>query len=323
MELIKDLEGQRIEVARSRGGVLAVADPTDQRNQNGSATVATAKTHSTHLANEQLELLLQDGADQSRRNNAPVTASRTSAKKLSIQDALLAEGLLATKLSKSCETLSELSELVINNLSQNSLETRRRYVQSITGWFFPDGIKGLLPRVWRVYEDEVVTRDLLRWSYLTNEPIVGACVANALFPLENGISIPATYFDKFLSDHLGAAPPEKTRERIKINLKRIGFLERAKGKPDRLATVMPQRNSFMILLHHLFAPTSVRTVELRTLLADPFWKYLGYKSEDMVRKVLREADVAGIIGKYIVADQIEQVTTCYSLEDWLEKGIRL
>lgn len=277
---------------------------------------------SSGLANEQLSLL-PDDEKSTTRNGTPDTIARTRVKQFSIQDTLLAEGLLAAKLSKSCETLAELSELLLSNLSQNSLETRRRYIQSITRWFFPDDINGLLPNVWRTYQDEVLTYDLLRWSYLRNEPIMGACVANALFPLENGIAIPPTYFDKFLSQYLGEAPPEKTRERIKINLKRIGFLERAKGQPDRLVPVVPQKTSFMILLHHLFAPKSVRTVELRTLLADPFWKYLGYKSEDVVRKVLREADAAGIIGKYIVADQIEQVTTCCSLNEWLKKGMRL
>ncbi len=219
--------------------------------------------------------------------------------------------------------MDELNELLIKNLSQNSLETRRRYVQSITRWFFQDGIDGLLRKVWRAYGDEAIMHDLLRWSYLAHEPIMGACVADALFPLENGIAIPATYFDKFLAEYLGEVPPDKTRERTKINFKRLGFLDRAKGKPDRLTPVIPQKTSFMILLHHLFAPRAVRTVELRTLLANPFWKYLGYKSEDAVRNVLREADAAGVIGKYIVADQIEQVTTRCSLDEWLKKGMRL
>lgn len=227
------------------------------------------------------------------------------------------------KLSVGCQSLDGLNELLINNLSQNSLETRRRYVQSITRWFFPDGIDGLLPTVWRTYGDEAVIHDLLRWSYLDQEPIMGACVADALFPLENGIAIPSAYFDKFLTGHLGEVPPAKTRERIKINLKRLGFLERAKGNPDRLTPVVPQKTSFMILLHHLFAPRSVRTVELRTLFGNPFWKYLGYKSEGAVRNVLREADAAGVIGKYIVADQIEQVTTCCALNEWLNREMRL
>jgi hypothetical protein len=270
-----------------------------------------------------MNLLLHHGEPPVDVRTLPTSSVRAPVKQTSIQDALLAEGMVAVKLSVGCESMEELNDLLIKNLSQNSLETRRRYAQSVSRWFFPDDAEGLLPRVWVAYGDETLMYDLLRWSYLTQEPIMGACVADALFSLENGIAIPPMYFDNFLAKYLGETPPEKTRERTKSNLKRIGFLERAKAKPDRLIPVMPQKTSFMILLHHLFAPSSVRTVELRTLLANPFWKYLGYKSEAIVRKVLREADATGMIGKYIVADQIEQVTTCYALDEWLKKGMRL
>ena len=152
---------------------------------------------------------------------------------------------------------------------------------------------------------------------------MGASVAEALFPLENGIAIPPTYFDKFLADYLGEAPPEKTRERLKTNLKKLGFLERSRGKPDRLTPVVSQKTSFLILLHHLFAAKSVRTVELRHLLANPFWKLIGYKSEDPVRSLLREADATGAVAKYVVADQLEQVTTCFAFDELLERRVRL
>ena len=210
-----------------------------------------------------------------------------------IQDVLLAEGLAAVKVSVECQSLDQLQEALHNRLGQNSLETRKRYAQSIIKWFFQDGIDGLLRNVWCAYDNEAIIIDLLRYSYLTHEPLIGACVAGSLFPLENGIAVPASYFDKFLSEFLGEPAPEKTRERLKINLKKLGFLERAKGKPDRLTSVVPQKTSFLILLHHLFAPRSVRTVELRNLFTNPFWKYLGYKSEDAVRSLLREADAAG------------------------------
>ena len=104
---------------------------------------------------------------------------------------------------------------------------------------------------------------------------------------------------------------------------KLGFLDRARGKPDRLKPVMPARTSLLILLHHLFSQQGTRTVELRRLLADPFWKFLGYKSEDAVRAVLREATVAGILGKYVVADQLEQVTTIMSADEFLTRKVHL
>jgi hypothetical protein len=265
---------------------------------------------------QQLELGMKDVG------GAPALANLLS-KQLSIQDALLKEGLMAVKLSATCRSLADLHVLLIDSLGQNSLETRRRYVHSITKWFFPDGIDGLLPKVWRTYADEAIIVDLLRWSYLAQEPVMGACVADALFPLATGIAVPPAYFDKFLANYLNEPPPEKTRERLKINLKRLGFLERARGKPDRLLPIIPQKTSFLILLHHIFSPKSMRAVELHTLFMNTFWKYLGYKSEDDVRNVLHEADAAGVIGKYVVADQIEQVTTYCALNEWIEKGTRL
>jgi hypothetical protein len=240
-----------------------------------------------------------------------------------IQDVLLAEGLAAVKMSVECQSLEQLQEALHNRLGQNSLETRKRYSQSILKWFFRDGLDGLLRNVWSAYGDEEIIVDLLRYSYLTYEPVIGSCVADSLFPLENGIAVPASYFDKFLSDFLGEPPPERTRERLKINLKKLGFLERSKGKPDRLTSVVPQKTSFLILLHHLFAPRAVRTVELRNLFTNPFWKYLGYKTEDAVRNLLREADATKVIGKYVVADQLEQVTTCFTYEELLKGKIRL
>jgi hypothetical protein len=240
-----------------------------------------------------------------------------------IQDVLIPEGLMAIKVAHEAKSTDELQELLMKRLGQNSMETRSRYARSIINWFFPDGVQGLLPRVWQAYQDDAISADLLRWSYLNEEPIMGRCVGEALFPCESGLAMPSTYFDKFLHDCLGETPPEKTRERLKMNLKRIGFLERARGKPDRLLPVVTQKTSLLILVHHLFAAKSVRTIELRNLFTNPFWKFLGYKSEDVVRTVLREADAKGLIGKYVVADQLEQVTTCFTLDELLERKARL
>ena len=240
-----------------------------------------------------------------------------------IQDVLIAEGLLALKLAREAESFKQLQEILGKHLTQNSMKTRQRYAMSILKWFFPDGLDGLLPRVWRAYEDEAMALDLLRWSYLIQEPIVGRCVAEALFPCENGLVIPAAYFDRFLQECLGESPPEKTRERLKINLKKIGFLERIKGRPDRLLPVVTQDTSLLILIHQLFANKSIRTIELKNIFANPFWKYLGYKSEDAIRSVLRHADAAGLVGKYVVADQLEQVTTCFTLDEFLNRRMRL
>src|SRR5437773_723508 len=68
--------------------------------------------------------------------------------KKALQDVLLVEGSLAVKLSVDCQSLEQLQEALLKKLGQNSLETRRRYAQSILRWFFSDGIDGLLRRAW-------------------------------------------------------------------------------------------------------------------------------------------------------------------------------
>jgi len=257
-----------------------------------------------------------DAGDQSRQP-ASQMPRRT------IQDALPGEAMLAVKLSVKCASLDELRRQLVAHLGQNSIETRSRYAQSIVQWFFSDGLDGLLRETWNTYGDEAIIKDLLRYMYLAKEPVMGACVAEALYPLEPGITIPTSYFDQFLGQFMKDVVPEKTRERLKGNLKKLGFLERVKSKPDRLLPVVPQRTSLLLLLHHLFAAKAARTVELQHLLANPFWKHLGCKSEDAVRAVLREANATGLIGKYIVADQLEQVTTCFTLDELLDRRVRL
>src|SRR4029434_11219536 len=104
---------------------------------------------------------------------------------------------------------------------------------------------------------------------------------------------------------------------------KLGFLARARGKPDRLRPVIPTNTAYLILLHHLFAPNGPRTVERCYLFANPFWKYLGFKSGDAVRAVLRSADAAGVCGREIVVEHIEQVTTCLTLQDIFARKVRL
>ena len=186
-----------------------------------------------------------------------------------LQDLLFPEGLLAARLSVGLDSLEDLQSQLVHHLKQNSLETRTRYARSVLKWFFPDGLGSLVRNVWATYNDESVAADILRYLYLVSEPIMGACVAEALYPLEEGMLIPADYFDRFLRNHLGGEPPPKTRQRLKTNLMKLGFLARARGKPDRLQPVIPTNTAFLILFHHLFAPNGPRTVEMRYLFARP------------------------------------------------------
>jgi hypothetical protein len=286
---------------------------------------------STKKKNDKQMTLLEDGASNETSltgdadlESPPLSKAVGSRRgRKTIQDVLLREGLVAVRLAVGLASAEQLQEKLLQELSQNGAETRRRYAQSILLWFFGDGIDGLARQTWQAYEDEHLERDILRYLYLTAEQLVGKCVENCLFPLEEGMVIPAAYFERYLHNVLGDAPPPKTLERLKMNLAKLGFLDRSASQGDRLGRINVDKTAFLIVFHAIFSPSGPRTVELASVLSNPFWKHLGLKSEQAVRALLREADAGQLLGKYVVADQLEQVTTCFSLRDLLKQRARL
>jgi hypothetical protein len=250
-------------------------------------------------------------------------ARRGSGAKKTISDLHFPEAVFAVKESINCRNLKELQTLLVSRLGQNSQETRLRYARFLIRWFFADGLDGIARKTWIAYQDEKVLTDVLRFLYLAHEDVMGACVAECLFPIEAGMKVPASLFDRFLTGHYGGEQTKKTTQRLKSNLMHLGVLERSPRADDKLLDLNPSKTSLLLLTHYLLAPFEPRTIELRNLLANPYWKYLGIKHVGEVRAIFREADVAGCIGKYVVADQLEQVTTCFSLEAFLSKKVRL
>ena len=244
-------------------------------------------------------------------------ASRT------ISDLYVPDAVIAIKEATKCESLEALKERLVQSLGQNSAETRIRNARFILRWFFPDGINGIARKTWSAYEDDRILLDVLRYLYLSQEPVMGRCVTDCLFPIELGMRVPASEFDRFLAAYYSDPPTKKTTQRLKTNLIKLGILEVGRGRDHLLVPLVPTKTALLILTHSIFAPGGPRTVELKRLLADPFWKYLGFKSEDAVRTVFREADAAGILGKYVIADQLEQITTRWGLDEFLSNKPRL
>lgn len=248
---------------------------------------------------------------------------RSTGAERTISDLIFPEAVFAVKESIACTDLKELQSLLISRLSQNSQETRVRYARFIIRWFFADGFDGIARKTWIAYQDEKILTDMLRYLYLAHEPVMGSCIAECLYPIELGMRVPAQLFNRFLTSHYGGTQTAKTTQRLKSNLMRLGVIERAPGGTDKLIAMSPSKTSLLLLTHYIFAAAEPRTIELRNLLANPYWKYIGLKSEDEVRAIFREADAVGIIGKYVVADQLEQVTTCLTLDAFLSKKVRI
>jgi hypothetical protein len=83
------------------------------------------------------------------------------------------------------------------------------------------------------------------------------------------------------------------------------------------------KSALLLALHHAFDVTDPRTIKFSALVAKPFWRFIGLRNEDVLRDLLKEAEHAGFVGKYVVADRLEQITTCYSSAALIEKGVKM
>jgi hypothetical protein len=239
------------------------------------------------------------------------------------QDLLLDEGIWAVKEAVQFERIEQLQNHLETNLPQNSKATRQRYAQSILKWFFPSGTPDSFARqVWTAYGGESLLREILRLLYLQAEPLVGLAVAEALYPIASGSLVPHSYLHQFLVRKTGQQSP-KAEKRLKANLRKLGFLSRAKAGYDLLKDLSPSPTSVFLAFHQEYAVGGVRTIEFPTVIAHTFWRFLGMKSEDCLRAVFRQADSAGHLGKYVIADQLELLTPRYTLRELLQARVRL
>jgi hypothetical protein len=240
-----------------------------------------------------------------------------------IQDLLWKEALLAAHEVDRFESEEAFQDHLRQHLPQNSLETRTRYAQTLIRWFFPDGVRGLAASVWINYRDEGLLEETLRFLYLSVEPMVAAAVAEALFPIAENAQIPPSYLTNFIRQRFGEETPEKSIKRVKQNLRKLGILVREKGDRDTLRALSPSSTGFLVLLHYVFARNEPCAVEFRTLVHNLFWKFLGFKSEDQLRAIIKESLNRALISKYVVADRIESISFRFSFNDFVTNRMKL
>lgn len=262
------------------------------------------------------------GDDGDRRKKKHFTPKMAREEVRGIQDLLWKEALLALPQVDSYNDDAAFQEYLGEHLPQNSLETRTRYAQSLMRWFYPDGVRGLAGQVWLSYRDQSLAEEVLRYLYLRAEPMVGAAVAEALFPIAENAVIPGSYLTNFIRGRFGENTPDKSIKRIKANLRKLGFLAHGKGDKDTLRAMCPSATGFLVTLHHVFAKTEAGSVEFRRVTDDCFWKYLGFKSEDRLRVILKESLGKGLIAKYVVADRIESIAFRYSFGEFVSRRMK-
>jgi len=234
---------------------------------------------------------------------------------------------LASKLGPNCGRQARFSSFdsfrsfLEENLPQSSSYTRKRYTRSIIKWFFPDKKLNSLPSlVWRNYHDESILRDVMRYEYLSKEPVIAEFILEYLLPLEPGTKISADYFKNFITKKYGEAKKDPINF-LSLACRDLGFIKRNRNIPV-VQGISEPKTAFLILIHYIFAPKQ-RTIPIKEIIEHPFWLLLGIRGKERVRLILKEANARGLMSKYIIADQLEQITTKYSIESFVEDRFKL
>ncbi|HIH40705.1 MAG TPA: hypothetical protein HA221_04000 [Halobacteria archaeon] len=240
-----------------------------------------------------------------------------------IQQPLWEEAKNAVKMSLQYKIFDNFKENLYNSLHYNSSQTRKIYNTNIIGWFFPEKrLDTLLNNVWRIYHDEKLLQEIMRYQYLSVEEGVAKFVTDTILALDPGDEITSVQIKNFVNRmwNINERYAAKIVNRIRAALLCTGFA--TKRKELIIQKIEPPKTALIILTHYLFAQ-SPKTVAIRDILDNPYWKYLGIRSEEVVRDILKEANSKGILSKYIVADELEQITTRYSLDELLERKIKI
>lgn len=230
-------------------------------------------------------------------------------------------GLEAIKESINFPDFDAFRTYLFENLRQNSDEVRKRYSSLILLRLFPEkSLQGINPKVWRVYQDEKILEDIARLTTLEVEPVIATFVLEHILALPPGAIIEKAVLRDYISSVFGSYKRD-SNNRLRQALIHMGFVSVVSDGLMVQPISLPD-NAFMIALHARLAPTP-QIVRLADILSAPFWKLLGIRDGTTVRAILRDANAKGFIAKYATIDQLEQITTRYSFDEYLAQKLSL
>jgi hypothetical protein len=238
-----------------------------------------------------------------------------------LQDFPWEDSIWAVKSSVEFKSFRELREHLLAKLPHNSPQTRLRYTELITRRYFPErSVDNLLTQVWRHYRDEPILTDLMRVVTLEIEPAIASFVVEELLTREPGAILDPEVPRAFVETAFGEFK-RRSYDRLLLSSRYLGFVGRY-NKTLVVEEIRTPADAMLILLHDRLAPTP-RIVRLAELLEGNWWRYIGLRSPDAVREVLRRGEAAGLLSRYVVVDELEQVTTRFSRDEYIVKALRL
>jgi len=238
-----------------------------------------------------------------------------------LQDFPLQASIQAVKTSADFESYDDFYRYLLDHLPQNSPQTRQRYAELIGKRYFPGlSLDNLLPHAWRAYRDERILVNLMRVYAMEAEPVIARFVMDKVWPLGAGQVFDADVARTFIQETYGVFK-ENSYSRLLLTVRHLGFLGRYDGELVVEQIPLPA-DALLILLHDRLAPTP-RIVRLNEVLEANWWRFLGIKQPDDVRHILRQAEASGLISRYAAVDELEQVTTRFTRDQYITEAKRL
>lgn len=204
--------------------------------------------------------------------------------------------------------------------TQTSFQTRHRYASYFIKWFLPAvSFDDPVAICWRAFRSRQPLEHVMRWQYISSNPLVAAFVDDQLAhvapgePIDEGV-------DAFLSSAMGEVN-DKSRNRLKTNLRKVGLVVAQSRQNYRIVPDV-STEAVALLLAVLFAPEP-QTVSFDSLAGDPWWRRLGIEDEAALRAKLQEAAKAGLIARSLRMDTLDQVTTRYSVAQFKAAKVRI
>lgn len=243
------------------------------------------------------------------------------AKPSTLQSVAWDTGLTAVKESINFPDFNSFRTHLFDTMHQNSDEVRKRYISLILLRLFPEkSLGGINPRVWRAYQDEKILGDIARLTTLEAEPVIAKFVSEQILVLSPGAIIENSVVQDYISSEFGSYKRD-SYNRLRSALIHMGFVSAVTNGIMVQPIPLPD-DAFLIVLHAKLAPTP-RIVRLSEILNSAFWKLMGIRDAATVRSILNDAYAKGFIAKYVVVDQLEQITTRYSFDEYLTRAFRL
>ena len=248
---------------------------------------------------------------------------RSRQRRFTVQNCTYNHGLLAvqTAAEDKYECWDELRPRLEEDIPFNSLTTRKRRVRSLFRWAFQGGdLNSLGVKVWRAYRDEDLTRQVLRERYLDAYPILGRFVSSIIASLPAGSELHFDTTKDYLS-HAQVGALKDSISKLRSTMRDMGFIYKFGTKYLVSETLLPG-TSFLILLHYHLA-RQPDTIPVQEIVGNPFWQYLGGTEVSEVRSALSHAAANDAISRYATVDSLEQVSTRFSLDEFLERRVKL